>query len=79
MNHKFVVALLVIGIIFFTAGFIFGMALGIKQGISWCVDTGLNFLKTKGINLDVDVESIKNGINNYQNQINRCFEDTKFK
>ena len=70
-DKRLLIRIIIASIAFFTLGLFLGLMIGTAQGISWCVDTGLNFLKAKGITLDVDVESIKNGIANYQDRIDR--------
>jgi len=61
-------------IIVFIVGATTGATLGFAWGVSQTIDIGLEFLAANDIELDIDEQSLKNGILNYNNQINRCFE-----
>ena len=65
--------LMIIALGFLLLGFLIGYGMGIKTGISWCVDKGISFLKVRNISLGIDTEQIKQGIFQYKNQIDNCF------
>ena len=55
--------------------FFSGMGIGASQSLDWCVGIGLHFLKANNINITIDEQSIRAGIESYRNQINYCFSD----
>lgn len=65
-RNKILIALLIILMI----GFVCGYVIGFSKGINWAVDIGLNL-----IDFEVDEKMIKQGIFNYKNNINNCFNE----
>lgn len=72
-NKKLLIAVIIVSLLLGgTAGYITGYSYGFGSGVSWSVDVGLKFLQTKGIDIDVDKNMLKNGIMQYKNNIGGC-------
>ena len=50
-----------------------GFSLGAAQSLDMCIDIGLRLLELNQIEINIDEETIKQGIHNYQNRIAKCF------
>lgn len=72
------IKLIFIILIFFIIGFGLGFSYGIKKGVNWTIDIGINFLKAKGIEIDVNENMLKQAIFNYKEQIGTCFNKNAF-
>ena len=67
-THNFLfIIIFIIAVSYFS-----GVGMGFVQGIDWAVGIGLNF-----IDIDVDETAIKQGIFNYQNRIDECFNEER--
>jgi len=67
--------LIVFVLLIFIIGSTLGFTIGFYAGVNQTIDIGLKFLEANDIMLDIDEQSLKNGVLNYRNQINRCFEN----
>ena len=65
-----------IGLVFIIGlmiGLFVGYSYGVMSSLDWCVKTGMYFLKLKGIQIDVDTNSIVQGLQQYKNQVIGCY------
>lgn len=76
-NRSYLILVVALLVLAFALGYAGGYSKGVYQGVSWTIDIGLKFLDSKDIHLDIDAESLKAGVLNYQNQINNCFYQPK--
>lgn len=68
--YKIIILIMIVGLLCYFAGY----TVGFGKGVFWAVDIGLNF-----IDIPINETMIKNGIFNYQNHINNCFEKNELK
>lgn len=61
--------LIAIGIIAGLVGFIVGYSIGYTQGLNFCIGVGMKFLKTEGIELNINKELLMSLIFQYQSKI----------
>ncbi len=70
-RDKKLIAMFLMLCIGFSAGYIGGAS----QGIKWAIRLGLHFLKLNGYEIEPDTEEILFNVQNYKENMNRCYPD----